>query len=154
MIDLIDISTGEIWEVKRVTCSAQRAMWQVGRYVAGAVHPKVNVKEYSLGSADKIGCGIFYREGYFVAYAAVGNGYVLYDYFKVESLAVTAVVKLFEKIAEKAKDYESQAKTVGAVIGTAAFAYAAGQSPGVGAMAQDLRLGTYEPWKQSFMFIH
>jgi hypothetical protein len=83
--DLYDVSTGEVWELKRNTCNEQAAQRQLDRYVGGALKHSKNlpltvggrlipdgvVRKFTY--VDKSGT-------YDITYWDGGNGILWYDY--------------------------------------------------------------------------
>ena len=90
--DLINISTGEVWEVKRKTVSEKAALRQLNRYVRNSIH-KDSLKNLPLhiggsqgtviqpGNIDRIAGGTVYH----ISYWSAGNGIIWYDYTKEDN---------------------------------------------------------------------
>ena len=86
LLDLVDPSTGEIWEVKRVSVSVSAAIRQFSAYLRGTPNEKIKAEKYIAGDYDRIPPRAFICEGYLVVYGALENGIVLYDYIDLKKV--------------------------------------------------------------------
>ena len=94
--DLVNLKTGEVWELKRhssaPSCQKSAAIQQLGGYLCGCLK---HHKEVSLTSGTtKIPSGMFTRTdskgSYFIWYWDAGNGILFYDYIFTPKQDVTA----------------------------------------------------------------
>jgi len=88
--DVVNLSTGEVWEVKRQNLSVPKAQTQLGKYVDGNLHNKdyKNLPLYTGGSkGTHIAYGSFIApdgfSDYYVEYWDNGNGIIQYEYNKL-----------------------------------------------------------------------
>ena len=97
--DLYNATTGEVWELKRVTCSYDKAVAQLNKYVKGRLKDFKSIKLKKGGMS--IGEGAFNVDlgdkTYYVWYWNEGGGIIYYDYtpqYKKESIATGVVTVL------------------------------------------------------------
>lgn len=109
-----DIRTadGMIWEVKRVTCSPNRAFRQVEGYLGGIWGRLKNGNEQPVRGDNRPISGVITKyPGYIGYYMNVGNGYILYDYIKLTNLEQeTATGKVKESVSERAPAFGGASK--------------------------------------------
>lgn len=109
-----DIRTadGMIWEVKRVTCSPNRAFRQVEGYLGGRWGSlKTGNNQPVRGDNRPISGVITKYPGYIGYYMNVGNGYILYDYIRLTNLEQeTATGKVKESVSERAPAFGGASK--------------------------------------------
>ena len=92
--DVFSLVTGEIWEVKRygggVTCSMNRAVEQLNRYVMGKLRYQKDLPLKVGGTETTIDANEFnvydFTDDtlYTIAYWDAGDGIIYYDYYKIQ----------------------------------------------------------------------
>ena len=155
LLDLVDPSTGEIWEVKRVSVSVSAAIRQFSAYLRGTPNEKIKAEKYIAGDYDRIPPRAFICEGYLVVYGALENGIVLYDYIDLKKVCYVSLVVLLAKLTNTAAKYAARAGAKAALGGASISLCGAGIPggvPNVGPMVQDFRVGSYNAWMSSFAF--
>ena len=93
--DLVNIQTGEVWEVKRASVSIASAIKQLNKYTNNYLHNK-DFHNLDLVTGGTKGTAIELNEiirtmgntTYFIAYWDCGNGIIQYDYYTVTNWQV------------------------------------------------------------------
>jgi hypothetical protein len=88
--DLVNVITGEVWEVKRNTLSVPKALQQLIRYTTNRLHDK-KYSEIQLVTGGSKGTFIYPDsfvmtanvDTYYIDYWDKGNGIIQYDYYKI-----------------------------------------------------------------------
>lgn len=108
LCDLVSES-GQIWEVKRVSCSPVLSAQQLTSYLSStfANNPDLVGKQPHLGKRMICGGMFISASGYLVCYADTGTGFILYDYARLNlhSAPQEVAEQLRTRLANKAPGY-------------------------------------------------
>lgn len=108
LCDLVSDS-GQIWEVKRVTCAPLLAVRQLNAYLSSTFQnrPGLIDEQAHLGKRAIAGRMFLSDSGYIVCYMDTGTGFILYDYSRpnLRSTPEEVTEKLRKRIESRAPKY-------------------------------------------------